>query len=273
MINISDRDIVSSNRFSTLTNKKSDKTNKHVEDHVITIPDQDTASSNQFSAFTNNNDEISFTKIRENSDKFSLKQSNDSIPKQLITTLNVRSKKNMVTNSKRQKNISSNSINSKNKNVSVIIGDFIIKDIKGWELSNESEKFVAKFFGGATKNDMESYIQPTIERVPSNVILQSGTNDLKTSTDTEQIAKSRKTDKNNVIISELTPRNDQLNKKAKEVNKVLTRECNKRNIGVIKHDNMNARRHCNMSDLHLNWKGTNILIEKILFYLNKFCSN
>ena len=81
MINISDRD-----RFSTLTHNKSDITNKHAEDHVITIPDQGTASSNQFSAFTNNNNDISVTKIRKNSEKLSLKQSNDNIPKQLITT-------------------------------------------------------------------------------------------------------------------------------------------------------------------------------------------
>ena len=101
---------------------------------------------------------------------------------------------------------------------------------------------------------MESYIQLAIERAPSNVILHCGTNDLKTSTDPEQIAeniinlaKSMKTDNEDVIISELAPRNDQLNKKAKEVNDVLTLECNKRNICIIKHDNMNVRRHCNMS--------------------------
>ena len=227
---------------------------KHAEDHVITIPDQDSASSNQFSAFTNNNKDISITKIRDNSEKLSLKQSNDNILKQLIITLNVHSEKNMVTNSKRQNNISSNSKNSKNNNVSVIIGDAIIKDIKGWELSNKSEKFVVKFFGGATTKAMESYIQLAIERAPSNVILHCGTNDLKTSTDPEQIAeniinlaKSMKTDNKGVIISELAPRNDQLNKKAKEVNDVLTLECNKRNICIIKHDNMNVRRHCNMS--------------------------
>ena len=232
---------------------------KHAEDHVITIPDQDSASSNQFSAFTNNSKDISITKIRDNSEKLSLKQSNDNILKQLIITLNVHSEKNMVTNSKRQNNISSNSKNSKNNNVSVIIGDAIIKDIKGWdikgwELSNKSEKFVVKFFGGATTKAMESYIQLAIERAPSNVILHCGTNDLKTSTDPEQIAeniinlaKSMKTDNKGVIISELAPRNDQLNKKAKEVNDVLTLECNKRNICIIKHDNMNVRRHCNMS--------------------------
>ena len=165
MINISDRD-----RFSTLTHNKSDITNKHAEDHVITIPDQGTASSNQFSAFTNNNHDISVTKIRKNSEKLSLKQSNDNTPKQLITTWNVNSKKNIVTNSKRQNNISSNGKNSKNKNVSIIIGDSIIKDIKRWETSNESGKFVLKFFCCATVKDMESYIQPAIERAPSNAI-------------------------------------------------------------------------------------------------------
>ena len=165
MINISDRD-----RFSTLTHNKSDIANKHAEDHVITIPDQGTASSNQFSAFTNNNNDISVTKIRKNSEKLSLKQSNDNTPKQLITTWNVNSKKNIVTNSKRQNNISSNGKNSKNKNVSVIIGDSIIKDIKRWETSNESGKFVLKFFCCATVKDMESYIQPAIERAPSNAI-------------------------------------------------------------------------------------------------------
>ena len=82
-----------------------------------------------------------------------------------------------------------------------------------------------------------------------------------------------KTDKNNMIISELTPQNDQLKKKAKELNEVLMWQCNKRNIGVIKCDNKNARGHCNMSGLYLNWKGTNILTENILLCSNKLCSS
>ena len=132
----------------------------------------------------------------------------------------------------------------------------------------------------ALPKDMESYIQPTIECATGNVILYCDTNDLKTSTDPEQIveniinlAKSMKTDTNNVIISKPTPQNDQLNRKSKNLNAVLSRECNKRNICIINHDNMNAQRHCNMSSLHMNSKGTIILIENILFHLNKFCSN
>ena len=46
IINISDRNIVSSNKFSTLTNNKSDIMVKHAEDQVINIPDSDTSSSN-----------------------------------------------------------------------------------------------------------------------------------------------------------------------------------------------------------------------------------
>ena len=70
---IFNRDIVSSNRFSTLTYNKSGITNKHAEDHVINIPDQDSASSNQFSTFANNSNGISVTKMRENSENLSLK--------------------------------------------------------------------------------------------------------------------------------------------------------------------------------------------------------
>ena len=78
---------------------------------------------------------------------------------------------------------------------------------------------------------MKPYIQPAIERVPSNVILHCGTNDLETCTDPEQnvgnlinLAKSMERDKNNQIISELTPQNDELHKKAKEINEILARE-------------------------------------------------
>ena len=75
-------------------------------------------------------------------------------------------RKEWLTNRREKKSISSNSKTSKNKNVSVI-KESIIKDIKDWELSNESDKFVIKLFVGATTKDMESYIQTIIERPPS----------------------------------------------------------------------------------------------------------
>ena len=69
MINISDRNIVSSNRISAFTDSKGDITNKNGDEQVITIPDQDTASPNQFSALANNNDDNSITKVCENFQK------------------------------------------------------------------------------------------------------------------------------------------------------------------------------------------------------------
>ena len=85
------------------------------------------------------------------------------------------------------------------------------------------------------------------------------------STENINLSKSMKADKNNVIISELNPWNDQINKKGKEVKEALMWEFNKRNIGILKHGNTNAQRHCNMSGLYRNWKATNFLIKNTLF--------
>ena len=41
----------------------------------------------------------------------------------------------------------------------------------------------------------------------------------------------------------------------------------KRNIGFIDNENINPRYNCNRSKLHLNKRGTNLLIENILFSL------
>lgn len=65
----------------------------------------------------------------------------------------------------------------------------MIKYIKGWELSNESEKFAVKLVGGAATKDMVSYVEKTIERTLSNVTLTCGINDLKTSTNLRKMQK------------------------------------------------------------------------------------
>ena len=56
--------------------------------------------------------------------------------------------------------------NKKNKTqkklpVTVILGDSLVKDIKGWELSDEINKVVTKYFSGANTTDMKSYLLPT----------------------------------------------------------------------------------------------------------------
>ena len=43
----------------------------------------------------------------------------------------------------------------KSRDVTVILGDSIIKDVKGWELTDDSNKVVVKSFSGATTSQMK----------------------------------------------------------------------------------------------------------------------
>ena len=161
--------------------------------------------------------------------------------------------------------------------VMVILGDSLVKDIKGWELSDESNKVVIKHFSGADSTDMESYLLPTKSRNPENIALHCGTNDLKKensaneiSNDIIEVALLCKSDSNNVLVSGIIPGSDRLNAKAIEVNRYLKNECRNRNICFIKNSNMNPKYDCNKSSLHLNYKGTNKLGDNFLIALSKF---
>ena len=118
--------------------------------------------------------------------------------------------------------------NDQNKIVTVIVGDSMIKDVYGWELSDREEKVVVKHFGGSTKEDMKTYIQPPLKRNPDRVIIHIGTNDLRYSQNPEttvkniiDIAKSSTTNKNEILVSSIVPRRDNLNSKSCQVNNIL----------------------------------------------------
>ena len=70
-----------------------------------------------------------------------------------------------------------------------------------------------------------------------------------------------------MIISGIVPRNDNLNDDEIKVNKILRKTCSKRKTGFIDNENINRRYDCSRSKLHLNKRGTNLLIENILFSL------
>ena len=70
-------------------------------------------------------------------------------------------------------------INTKEFSCNADTRDSLVKDIKGWELSDESNKVVTKNFSGAITTDMKSYLLPTKSRNPENIFLQCSTNDLK----------------------------------------------------------------------------------------------
>ena len=46
----------------------------------------------------------------------------------------------------------------RDRTITVVVGDSVIKKIKGWELSTKDDIFVFKSFSGTKTNDMESYI-------------------------------------------------------------------------------------------------------------------
>ena len=60
--------------------------------------------------------------------------------------------------------------------VTVILGDSIVKEVKGWELSDKNNKVVTKQFSGATTDDMKSCIQPMISNDPECIVLHCGAN-------------------------------------------------------------------------------------------------
>ena len=46
-------------------------------------------------------------------------------------------------------------------------------------MSNGTSKVVVKHFSSAQTKDIKSYITPTVEQKPDNIILHTGTNDFK----------------------------------------------------------------------------------------------
>ena len=126
--------------------------------------------------------------------------------------------------------------------------------MKGWKLSDEKNKVVVKHFSGAETKDKESYIIPTLEQNPETIIIHCGTNDLKSDSSPEEIARdiiklttSCGTQTNKVILSSIVPRCGSLNEKATRVNKCLKKGCEARNIYFIDHRNISPNHNCNRS--------------------------
>ena len=53
----------------------------------------------------------------------------------------------------------------------------ILKDVKGWKLSEEKNKVVIKHFSGAKTKEIEPYNISTVEQNPETTIIHYGTND------------------------------------------------------------------------------------------------
>ena len=132
--------------------------------------------------------------------------------------------------------------------VTLILGDSLVKDSKGWELSDESNKVVTKGFSGTNTTDMKSYLLATKSRNPENIVLHCGTNNLKKENSANEISNDIienallcKSDNNNVLVSGIVLCSDKLNAKAIEVNRYSKNECHKTSICFISNSNINPK--------------------------------
>ena len=164
-----------------------------------------------------------------------------------------------------------------NKRSITIIGGSIVKDIKAHKMRNSLPNNVnvyIKSFSGATVDCMNSYVKPSMKYNPNVVILNTGTNDLRSNKQPETIADeilklalSIKSDDNEIVISGIVPRNDAFNPKGIAVNNCLKQKLPQNNIAFIDNENINPKMHLNNSGLHLNYKGVEILANNFIDYI------
>ena len=126
--------------------------------------------------------------------------------------------------------------NSKFTNVprknTLIVGDSILKHVEGWRLNQRMKSNVSiRSIPGASTNGMVHHIKGCLEDIwPDTVILHDHheTNDLKSGNTSEKIATdivnlalTIQIEKTKLFISGLAIRNDNLDKRRKEVNQLL----------------------------------------------------
>ncbi|XP_066911826.1 dual specificity protein phosphatase YVH1-like [Clytia hemisphaerica] len=186
---------------------------------------------------------------------------------------NITLRKSRNKNENRNKN-TDNSNN--NRKTVAVVGDSMIKYIKGFKLSNKNKKVVVKTFPGARVDCMKHYIRPTLDKKPDTMIIHCGTNDLQTKKPDEitenivMLAKmvSEESENTSVIVSEIVPRGDALNRNVDKLNETLQKRCNECNIGFIDNSNIDPVRHLNNSKLHLNIHGTNELQKNLQEFID-----
>ena len=119
-------------------------------------------------------------------------------------------------------------------------------------------KFLVKVrpFTGAKVSCMVDHVKPTIgDDKPDHVILHTGTNDLRSKKTANQMARSitepamsLKENDNSVIVSNIIPRNGNLNNKATEVNNRLLLMCQERKTPFFAHSkDIDSSKHLNVS--------------------------
>ena len=140
------------------------------------------------------------------------------------------------------------------------MGDSILKHVGGWRLNKRMKSNVSvRSIPGTSTNGMVHHVKECLEDIsPDTVMLNHETNDLKNVNTSEKIATgifnlalTIQSEKIKVFISGLTIRNENLDKRRKEVNQLLERKCLVAKLSYIDNQNINLKM-LNQSRLHLN---------------------
>ena len=170
------------------------------------------------------------------------------------------------------------------KNYAFIIGDSMVKDVDGYLLTGSiKRKFIMKVrpLSSVRTVDMQVYIKSTkCDFDPSLYLLHVGTNDLLLEDTPEAISKriiataeSLKKEHDEVAISDIVARGDDLKEKGKTLSNILIEECKRKNIPIINLSNIDIllivpQRHLNRSRLHFNSYGRSIFVKNIREFMN-----
>lgn len=171
--------------------------------------------------------------------------------------------------------VDDNTTTKNNKKSVYILGDSMIKGLKPWKMSRDDTEINKRCFPGASTEDMESYMLPSLRTEPDEIIVHVGTNDVCDKTP-RQLAEGvvnlcenmSQNSTATVAISSIINRADdeELNKKVIEANKILKSFAKDRNWGFIDNSRI-SKNYLNNKGLHLNANGTAALAKNIISYL------
>ena len=161
-----------------------------------------------------------------------------------------------------------------------ILGDSILKDIKSYKIRHglkTNDRVYVKSFSGANIKDMHEYAIPSTRHNPNFIALHVGTNDLRSTKSSNDIAQEIielgmkiKTEENDIIISAIVAGKDdnKLEEKRRKVNEILKSKTSELGLGFIEHNEIKPQIHCNYGGLHLNFDGTFILGSNVVDMIN-----
>lgn len=167
----------------------------------------------------------------------------------------------------------------KGKRSITILGDSMVKELNPWlmqkKMNNKADKIYSHAFSGAKIDQMHHFANAFMPLDPNLVILHVGTNNLRESTSAENIANdivklasSLKNDNNDIMVSSIIDRKDNVREKARQVNNFLKIKCDELNLPYIKHDNITSDTHLKPKGVHLNKTGTSLLASNFITWIN-----